>query len=179
MLLHEKYSLDLRKTVPTESKLVEEELKAALIFSKKVLKESLVQLINEDQVDEESLRWELGACWIQHLQDQLTIEEDKKELGVGTRAKTELTVEGLGKPLKILKNTHKNSTLSNQDTDLLEAVAQGKSGTVGSVQDLEAKNELYLKELLSDSNFTRLKESETGLHCKVYFSYPILQRESC
>lgn len=177
MLLHKQYSLDLRKTVPTESKLEEEELKAALIFSKKVLKESLVQLINEDQVDEESLRWELGACWIQHLQDQLTIEEDKKEMGVGTRAKTDLTVEGIGKPLKILKNMHKNSTLSNQDTDL--AVVQGKSGTVWSVQDLEAKNELYLKELLSDSVFTRLKKSKTGLHCKVYFSYPILRQESC
>ncbi|RVW23553.1 Zinc finger BED domain-containing protein RICESLEEPER 2 [Vitis vinifera] len=51
-------------------------------------------------------RWELGACWIQHLQDQNNTEKDKKPSTAKT--KNEMKVEGLGTPLRSLKNNKKN-----------------------------------------------------------------------
>ncbi|RVW23102.1 Protein TSS [Vitis vinifera] len=90
-------------------------------------------------------RWELGACWIQHLQDQNNIEKDKKPSTAKT--KNEMTVEGLESVI----GEAENSTLSSTKPQL-EANAN--------------ENELALKRMLSDAAFARLKQSETGLHRK-------------
>ncbi|CAL9770522.1 unnamed protein product, partial [Musa acuminata subsp. burmannicoides] len=47
-----------------------EELSAAKKIVEKLLKDSLVKLEEEEAECNVSVRWELGACWIQHLQDQ-------------------------------------------------------------------------------------------------------------
>lgn len=139
------------------------------------MEDSLAQLEKEEQERSQFLRWELGACWIQHLQDQNNAEKDKKT--AGEKNKSEMKVEGLGKPLRSLKNNKKSS-----DGNLGKRLENSKctaNGVIGSTEnllsptkdcDLESvakENELALKNILSDAAFARLKESETGLHCKV------------
>ncbi|RVW52180.1 Protein TSS [Vitis vinifera] len=88
-------------------------------------------------------RWELGACWIQHLQDQNNTEKDKKPFTAKT--KNEMKVEGLESVI----GEAENSTLSSTKPQL-EANAN--------------ENKLALKRMLSDAAFAWLKQSETGLH---------------
>ncbi|WJZ94265.1 hypothetical protein VitviT2T_013139 [Vitis vinifera] len=120
-------------------------------------------------------RWELGACWIQHLQDQNNTEKDKKPFT--TKTKNEMKVEGLGTPLRSLKNNKKNSDGNNMKmqsekskTPAESVIGEAGNSTLSSTKpQLEAnanENELALKRMLSDAAFTRLKQSETGLHRK-------------
>lgn len=152
-----------------------EELSASCAFVEKLLEESLAKLDKEELDSGSFVRWELGACWIQHLQDQKNTDKDKKPSG--EKAKNEMKVEGLGTPLRSLKNTKKKSEGANTkgQSDSSKSHADGVVGEVenaiGSVDskyETSAKeNELVLTEMLSDAAFARLKESETGLHCKV------------
>ncbi|CAN6584112.1 unnamed protein product [Malus baccata var. baccata] len=67
--------------------------------------ESLAKL-EKDELDYDNfVRWELAACWIKHLQDQTNADKDKKPSN--EKAKNELKVEGLGTPLKTLKNNNR------------------------------------------------------------------------
>ncbi|WJZ97009.1 hypothetical protein VitviT2T_015644 [Vitis vinifera] len=124
-------------------------------------------------------RWELGACWIQHLQDQNNIEKDKKPSTANT--KNEMKVEGLGTPLRSLKNNKKNSDGNNlkmqsekSKTPAESVIGEAENSTLSSTKpQLEAnanENELALKRMLSDAAFARLKQSKTGLHRKKYYS---------
>ncbi|GJT17995.1 protein TSS [Tanacetum coccineum] len=70
-----------------------EDLQSGKVLVKKVFKESVTKM-GEDSKNTKSIRWELGACWVQHLQNQAS-----------TEAKVEPAVKGLGKGLlKDLKN---------------------------------------------------------------------------
>lgn len=124
------------------------------------------------------VRWELGVCWIQHLQDQNNTEKDKKPSTAKT--KNEMKVEGLGTPLRSLKNNKKNSDGNNlkmqsekSKTPAESVIGEAENSTLSSTKpQLEAnanENELALKRMLSDAAFARLKQSETGLHRKVIF----------
>lgn len=161
----------------------QEELITAQTFVEKLLKESLQKLEEEETEKQSFMRWELGACWVQHLQDQKNSDKDKKQGSEKEKKKTadkplkETKVEGLGKPLKALKNS--KNALDTAD----KASSGAKSSEVASSaesqkeksSDVElphgessaSENEGLLKNLLSDAAFTRLKESETGLHQKV------------
>lgn len=87
-----------------------EELSGSNAFVEKLIKESLSKLEEEELGLDYFVRWELGACWIQHLQDQNSADKDKKPSL--EKAKNEMKVEGLGKPLKALKNNKKKSDSS-------------------------------------------------------------------
>lgn len=171
MLLHRKRSSEQSRTLPHSHNSECEELDAAHAFVKKVLEESLAKIQEEESDPDILMRWELGACWIQHLQDQITAEKEKKPSG--DTAKSKQKVEGLGKPLKVLKNRMKKvdaatnqKTLSDDGKPADEASA--KLSSLESQGESEAaENELVLKNLLTGPAFTRLKESETGLHRKV------------
>ncbi|KAL3517293.1 hypothetical protein ACH5RR_024195 [Cinchona calisaya] len=174
-LLHDKAALELNKSIPLSQTLECEDLSSSRAFVESLLEESLIKLKEEDVVRETYVRWELGACWIQHLQDQKKTEKDKKP--TSEKTKNEMKVEGLGIPLKSIKNQKKNSDESNVETQSgnLKPVADNmsleaeKTVSPPSESQLETdanKNELILKTLLSDSAFTRLKESETELHRK-------------
>ncbi|XXG90000.1 hypothetical protein AAC387_Pa12g1870 [Persea americana] len=170
MLLHRKRSSEQSRTLPHSHNSECEELDAAHAFVKKVLEESLAKIQEEESDPDILMRWELGACWIQHLQDQITAEKEKKPSG--DTAKSKQKVEGLGKPLKVLKNRMKKvdaatnqKTLSDDGKPADEASA--KLSSLESRGESEAaENELVLKNLLTGPAFTRLKESETGLHRK-------------
>jgi len=153
-----------------------EELGVSQAFVERLIKESLSKLEEEEPGLDNFIRWELGACWIQHLQDHNT-EKDKKPLL--DKAKKEMKVEGLGKSFKVLKNNKNKSDRSsvklaseNSKSHLARVNGEPESALVPSVESKHeteaAENELVLKGLLSEAAFTRLKESGTGLHSKVF-----------
>ncbi|KAL6951852.1 Protein REDUCED CHLOROPLAST COVERAGE 1, partial [Sarracenia purpurea var. burkii] len=88
-----------------------------------------------------------------------------------------MKVEKLGTPLRSLKNSKKNSDGSSMklhsETSMSAAVLvngeaeNAVSPALQSQPETNAnENELVLRRLLSDAAFTRLKDSETGLHRK-------------
>ncbi|KAJ1288399.1 hypothetical protein BS78_02G086600 [Paspalum vaginatum] len=177
MLLNEANSTGEKKTSNLSPNHRQEELTAAQTFVEKLLKESLQKLEEEENEKQSFMRWELGACWVQHLQDQKNSDKDKKHGGEKDKKKTvdkslkEPKVEGLGKPLKALKNSKvvdtadagsslgaKSSAEIQKDKPSDCELPQGESNA--------SQNENVLKVLLPESAFTRLKESETGLHQK-------------
>lgn len=141
------------------------------------MESSLAELREEVNAEDAFVRWELGACWIQHLQDQKKTEKEKKPSN--EKAKNEMKVEGLGTPLKSLKNRKKTldgSTADLQNEKIISAAdevkddAEKNMNVTGSQLEIGAsENELMLKSMLSEAAFSRLKESETGLHAKVAF----------
>ena len=158
-----------------------EELGASCAFVERLIKESFSKLEKEELGLDNFIRWELGACWIQHLQDQNNTEKDKKPSL--DKAKNEMKVEGLGKPLRALKNNKNKSDLSNpkvasENSKTLLACVNGESESAllplveSQHESTAAENELVLKGILSEAAFTQLKESGTGLHCKVFSSKP-------
>lgn len=172
-LLH-KSSPEQNKKTPQQQ---DDELTSSRDFVSKMLEGSIVKL-EEEEIDRESImRWELGACWIQHLQDQKNTEKDKKQ--TSEKSKNELKVEGLGKPLKSLNSSKKKTDVSSPKTtqtsvssqvDVVSSEAYNSATTASLQSDAEKnaqENVLVLKNLLSDAAFTRLKESDTGLHQKV------------
>ena len=172
LLLHTTAPSEQNKLASHGQGLEHEELSASCSFVENLLEESLAKLDKEELDSDSFVRWELGACWIQHLQDQKNTDKDKKPLG--EKPKNEMKVEGLGTPLRSLKSTKKKSEGANikGQSDSSKSDADGVVGEVdnaiGSVVETSAKeNELVLTEMLSDAAFARLKESETGLHCKV------------
>ncbi|GLT79770.1 hypothetical protein SLA2020_512470 [Shorea laevis] len=151
-----------------------EELSASLSFVKRLVEESLAKLEREELKRKPFVRWELGACWIQHLQDQKNTEKDKKSMG--EKPKNEMKVKGLGKPLRSIKSSRKKSDAGTptMETGNSNSHAHGVHGKVENVtsasigsqlEDNSRDNELALKRMISDEAFARLKESDTGLHC--------------
>jgi len=155
-----------------------EELGVSQAFVERLIKESLSKLEEEEPGVDNFIRWELGACWIQHLQDHNSDKDKKPLLG---KAENEMKVEGLGKPFKALKSNKSKSDrssvkLASENSKSHVACVNGEpeSALVPSVESKHetaaAKNELVLKGFLSEAAFTRLKESGTGLHSKVFSS---------
>ncbi|OVA10298.1 Tetratricopeptide repeat-containing domain [Macleaya cordata] len=149
-----------------------EDIQPARSLVRKVLVESLAKLQGETTKQRTSIRWELGACWVQHLQNQASgkIESKKAE-----EAKVEPVVKGLGKQGGLLKEIKKktddksrkmeqekeNITCNGSDTSKLSDTADQKE-----LEKQDSEKEMMLKKLLSEEAFLRLKESETGLHLK-------------
>ncbi|KAF7023888.1 hypothetical protein CFC21_036317 [Triticum aestivum] len=182
MLLNEANATGEKK-LPTRSHR-QEELTAAQTYAENLLKESLQNLEEEETGKQSFMRWELGACWVQHLQDLQKSDKDKKQ-GDGKEKKKmvdkavkETKIEGLGKPLKALKHpknavdaSGKGSSSGNKS--LTDATSSGENQKVNpsSVESpqgdcIASESEILLKDVLLDSAFTRLKDSETGLHQK-------------
>ncbi|XP_044480547.1 LOW QUALITY PROTEIN: protein TSS-like [Mangifera indica] len=175
LLLHKTTPLEHNKLAPHLQNLECEELNASQAFVERLLEESIAKLEEEESEQDQFVRWELGACWIQHLQDQKNADKDKKPKN--EKAKNEMKVEGLGTPLRSLKNNKKKLDGSNQkiQSENLQSCADGVTGEFeysprASIEDqLETSakdNELALKGMLSDEALARLKEPETGLHRK-------------
>ncbi|XP_042505801.1 protein TSS-like [Macadamia integrifolia] len=148
-----------------------EDLRSSRSFVRKVLGDSLAKLQEETNKERKSIRWELGACWVQHLQNQASgkIESKKTE-----EAKVEPIVKGLGKQGGLLKEIRKkiDEKSSKHDQAKESPMCNGdksKKSDTSDNKELEKQDlekETMLKKLLSLSAFQRLKESETGLHLK-------------
>ncbi|KAL5212192.1 hypothetical protein ABZP36_023039 [Zizania latifolia] len=135
-------------------------------FVRKVMTDSLQKLEGEAPQETRLIRWELGACWVQHLQNQTSEKADIKK---SKEAKDVPTVKGLGKQFGQLKEIKKKTD------DKSGKGASAKENTLPNTNDARTDNpastkedkETILQRWLPEAAFQRLKESETGLHAKV------------
>lgn len=152
-----------------------EELQAAGEVVRALLTESLAKLENDKGISA-SIRWELGACWVQHLQSQAATaksdakDKDSKEQKEGKESK-EQTVKAATSKESVSKITS-NGDVEMTDADSCKEAASGvddsgskENAGKAEVDDAEAEAELRSK--LSEAAFARLKESDTDLHRKV------------
>ncbi|KAL9463118.1 hypothetical protein AB3S75_001006 [Citrus x aurantiifolia] len=136
---------------------------------RRVIKQSLAKLELEPTASERSIRWELGSCWVQHLQKQETLT-DTKSMRSGDDIETEHAVKGLGKQFKFLKKRENRPNLvgsnneANEDDNGPCSMNVGTNGRQQSNGELNC--EMELKKLISEESFLRLKETGTGLHSK-------------
>lgn len=128
-----------------------------------VIEQSLAKLEEEPAVSERSIRWELGSCWVQHLQKHET-PADNSSKDCKDENGTELAVKGLGKRFKLLKKREKKLTMSG--TDVKEGNDSRPSSINGGIDGGESNSEAELKKLISKEAYLRLKETGTGLHLK-------------
>uniref|UniRef100_A0A1J3IKT3 Clustered mitochondria protein n=1 Tax=Noccaea caerulescens TaxID=107243 RepID=A0A1J3IKT3_NOCCA len=145
-----------------------DDLESFRCIVRELVKINLTKLEEKEASSERPLRWELGSCWVQHLQKKETVMENvpgKPEMN----GETELSVKGLGKQFKVLK-------IKNKKSENISTVVKEKEEKI-SLRELDGEAdqgqkridqhfETELKELLSDEAFSRLKESGTGLHLK-------------
>ncbi|XP_059635933.1 protein REDUCED CHLOROPLAST COVERAGE 2 [Cornus florida] len=149
-----------------------EDMRSARSLVREVLRESLLKLQEEATTQTSSIRWELGACWVQHLQNQASGKTDSKKT---EEAKVEPAVKGLGKQGGLLKE------IKRKTDDRSSKVELGKEVTVSNSLDMNKKldtinqkqlekqdeeKEIMWRTLLPEAVYLRLKESETGLHLK-------------
>ncbi|XP_062220553.1 protein REDUCED CHLOROPLAST COVERAGE 2-like [Phragmites australis] len=134
-------------------------------FVRKILTDSLQKLESEAPMVTRPIRWELGACWVQHLQNQAS---EKTETKKSEEIKEDPTVKGLGKQFGQLKEIKKKtddksgkSAYSKENTSPNTNDAHS-DGTASGKENREA----ILQKLLPEDAFQRLRESETGLHAK-------------
>ncbi|KAB2070094.1 hypothetical protein ES319_A08G135900v1 [Gossypium barbadense] len=167
LLLHKTIPSELNKVASPSQVLEHEELSSSQVLIERLLEESLTKLEEEELERKPFVRWELGACWIQHLQDQNSTQKDKKPSR--EKSKNEMKLGGLGTPLRSLKNKKKSdgnmgSGSSNSHPDAVENVT---AASIESQLETSSKDdELVLKRKLSEEAFARLEESKTGLHHK-------------
>ncbi|XP_068651789.1 protein REDUCED CHLOROPLAST COVERAGE 2-like [Aristolochia californica] len=174
MLLHKSPNPQSSAGVPRSQHSDSEDLPSARLLVRKVLKDSIMKLEAQVTKPRKTIRWELGACWVQHLQNQASGKSEPKK---GEEGKVEPIVKGLGKQGGLLKEIKKRIDDKNSRTDNgKDSSAYSESGKcnthapVGFDQkDQEkqaAEKEAILRKLLHEAAFLRLKESDTGLHLK-------------
>ncbi|XP_047947597.1 protein REDUCED CHLOROPLAST COVERAGE 1-like [Salvia hispanica] len=174
VLLHENATTEQNKASAHSQTLESEKLEYSQAFVERLLQDSLGELCEEKRDLDAFVRWELGACWIQHLQDQKKTEKEKKLSNEKT--KNEMKVEGLGTPLKSLKSRKKtldgiavdqqNEIVKSAADDVKDEAEKTLNVAESQIDNGAIENEIMLKSLLSHAAFSRLKESETGLHAK-------------
>ncbi|KAE9588006.1 putative clustered mitochondria protein [Lupinus albus] len=140
---------------------------ASKYLVRKVVEESLENLKKEPVVSKRSIRWELGFIWLQHLQKQETLNDNKSSNN--DDIEDEQSIKGLGNQFKLLKKVKK--VRSVDATELIENNdSQLGNGNVCSDKIEENRDDLSnftdLEKLLSKEAFLRLKESGTGIHLK-------------
>ncbi|XP_077222879.1 tetratricopeptide repeat (TPR)-like superfamily protein isoform X2 [Tasmannia lanceolata] len=174
MLLH-KSSTPQSSPAPQGPSFVDsEELQSTRSLVRKVLGDSLVKLEGEVAKQRKSIRWELGACWVQHLQNQASGKTESKK---SEETKVEPTVKGLGKQGGLLKEIKKKTDdkSSKNDPGKENSNSNGSDTSKQNVADTvdqkelerqDREKEMMLRKLLTQAAFLRLKESETGLHLK-------------
>ncbi|KAM7472897.1 hypothetical protein LguiA_011080 [Lonicera macranthoides] len=139
-----------------------EDLLSTRSLVRKVLDESLSKLQGEETKHTKSIRWELGACWVQHLQNQASAKTDSKKT---EEPNVEPAVKGLGKSGGLLKEIKKKSEEKSIKSELGKEIAVNISDTCNKKEDEE--KEMIWRKVLPEAAYLRLKESETGLHLKV------------
>ncbi|KAK9141476.1 hypothetical protein Syun_010876 [Stephania yunnanensis] len=130
-----------------------------------VLEDSWEKLQKEATKQRTSIRWELGACWVQHLQNQEAGKTEPKQ----NETKVEQTVKGLGKQGGLLKEIKKKADGKISKSELVKDNAANGSDLgkkFDTTEGKESEKEELFRKLLSEAAFLRLKESETGLHLK-------------
>ncbi|XP_022721198.1 protein TSS-like isoform X2 [Durio zibethinus] len=151
-----------------QSNLNDSEASRSLV--QQVIKESLTKLEEKLVASERFIRWELGSCWLQHLQKQET-STDPTSSGLANDHEAEPAVKGLGQQFKFLKKRDKklsnvSSTIDKEENDSKSCSMDVKSN-LGQQSNGDSSSEMELKNMISEEAFLRLEESGTGLHLKV------------
>jgi protein TIF31 len=140
---------------------------------RKILEDSLLKLQEESSRYTKSIRWELGACWVQHLQNQAAGKTEAKK---NEETNPEPAVKGLGKQGALLREIKKKTDVKTGKTEEGKDVYAGnnldmsKKPDSTNQEEMEKKDEemkVIWKKLLPEAAYLRLRESETGLHLKV------------
>ncbi|XP_055822957.1 protein REDUCED CHLOROPLAST COVERAGE 2 isoform X2 [Solanum dulcamara] len=139
-----------------------EDVQAAKSLVRQVLGESLQKLQEEGSKQVKSIRWELGACWVQHLQNQASGKVESKQTD---EAKVEPAVKGLGKHGGLLKEIKKKSDDKSSKASSGNEVSSSDANKK-ELEKLDEEMEVLWKKVLPEAAYLRLKESETGLHLK-------------
>ncbi|XP_030525189.2 protein REDUCED CHLOROPLAST COVERAGE 3 isoform X2 [Rhodamnia argentea] len=132
----------------------------------KITKQSLTELEEEPIHSERSIRWELGSCWIQHLQkkeapsENLSINPDNID-------EDEQAVKGLGKQFKLLKKRERkqNATATSSGLGGNDTSPSADSNLVAQTHG-ESTSEAELRKSIPEEAFVRLEEMGSGLHLK-------------
>ncbi|XP_010536965.1 PREDICTED: protein TSS [Tarenaya hassleriana] len=147
-----------------------EQMRAARSLVRKLLEDSLQKLEGESSKNVKPIRWELGACWVQHLQNQASSKNDSKKT---EDAKPEPPVKGLGKQSALLKEIKKKidvkSCKTEQGKEAPASTLDTNKSEVVDRKELEKQNEemeKLWKQLVTEAAYLRIKESETGFHLK-------------
>ncbi|XP_010250244.1 PREDICTED: protein TSS-like isoform X2 [Nelumbo nucifera] len=146
-------------------------LEAARCLVLKVINDSLIKLKEEPAVSERFIRWELGACWVQHLQKQEKSPNGGSKVCWEEKNKAEVDVKGHGKQLKLLKKRERKMDSISRKADKLEEDSKISNTVVDEKGDSgETKSEYNgdaeINKLISEAAFLRLRETKTGLHQK-------------
>ncbi|CAK9310385.1 unnamed protein product [Citrullus colocynthis] len=136
-----------------------DDLESSRVLVRKVIKESLSKLEEETTTSKKSIRWELGSCWLQHLQKQEN-EPDSKSKSPEDAKEIEPAVKGLGKQFKLLKKREKKPTAADSEDEEKHCTTNEPNAKI------ETNGEENLEKLISKQALARLKESGTGLHLK-------------
>lgn len=135
----------------------------------KVIKDSLSKLEEEPKQTDSSIRWELGSCWIQHLQKQDTTTDDTSKSPKDDKA--EAVVRGLGKEFKMLKRREKTAgSVDDNDENDYRTSNLDAGNSIGEQSNSESESKAELKKFVSEEAFLHLKETGTGLHLKVLYN---------
>lgn len=162
LLLHKGATTETQKSAMPLQGSDDEKHTAAKAFVEKLLGDSLVKLQDEKVEKDDFIRWELGACWIQHLQDQKNNEKAKKSSLEKTKSETK--IQGLGSPLRSLKSKNPEGIAPLQSES---SSFEGNANYAAALLETEFnEDELPLRQMLSEAAFVRLRESRTGLHQK-------------
>ncbi|CAO2823066.1 unnamed protein product [Amaranthus hypochondriacus] len=165
LLLHK--SLSSSSTSAQRSQCADiEDLNSGRSLVRKVISESISKLEAESTKTVKSIRWELGACWVQHLQNQTSAKVESKK---SEEVKLEPVVKGLGKQGGLLKEIKKGIDEKHNKAAADNKLDSSKKSDVVDPKELEklaAVTESLWKKLISEAAYSRLKESETGLHLK-------------
>lgn len=169
MLLHK--SSTPQASVPRLQSGDFEDLCSARSLVRNVLEESLTKLQGEVTRHTRSIRWELGACWVQHLQNQASGKTESKKT---EEVKVEPAVKGLGKQGGLLKEIKKkiddrsSKTEQGKDATLTNSLDTNKKSDASHLEKQDEEKEMMWRKLLPEAAYLHLKESETGLHLKVW-----------
>lgn len=139
---------------------------------RRVVNDNLTRLEGKPTVTERSIRWELGVCWVQHLQKQDILKSNSSKGNVEEEIKPELTVKGLGKQLKLLKIRGKKASGIGSKADTgedfrIESMFMDERADSEELKKREHNGEAEIKKLIPEAAFMRLQETGTDLHQKV------------
>ncbi|GER39505.1 tetratricopeptide repeat protein [Striga asiatica] len=162
MLLHKSTSHQSSSSAQRIQSADVDESRCARPLVRKVLIESLQRLQEEECKPTKSIRWELGACWVQHLQNQASGKDEPKNKEA---AKVEPAVKGLGKH-GLLKDFKKKSDDQSSKAGANKELPADQSFDTKKELENDKEKESMWRKLLSEESYLRLKESETGFHLK-------------
>ncbi|KAJ8773911.1 hypothetical protein K2173_009342 [Erythroxylum novogranatense] len=166
VLLHNSYDTESSGVQSSISNL--DDLEESRLLVQQVTQDSLTKLEESPSSSERSVRWELGSCWLQHLQKGET-QTDSSSKSFESENDTEHAVKGLGKEFKYLKKRGKKpkGSYSHDDKDNETILGNESMGTDGGhIGSEETSCGDELKNLISEDAYLRLKETGTDLHIK-------------